>query len=62
MRLAIETIKAVRAKVGEKFIIIFRLSMLDLVEGGNTWDEVVTMAKAVERAGGYVNQYGYWLA
>jgi len=51
MRLAIETIKAVRAKVGEKFIIIFRLSMLDLVEGGNTWQEVVTMAKAVEQAG-----------
>jgi len=51
MRLAIETIKAVRASVGEKFIIIFRLSMLDLVEGGNTWDEVVTMAKAVEQAG-----------
>ena len=51
MRLAIETIKAVRAKVGEKFIIIFRLSMLDLVEGGNSWDEVVTMAKAVEKAG-----------
>lgn len=51
MRLGIETIKAVREKVGEKFIIIFRLSMLDLVEGGNTWDEVVTMAKAVEQAG-----------
>ncbi|GAA6171585.1 NADPH-dependent 2,4-dienoyl-CoA reductase [Colwellia sp. KU-HH00111] len=51
MRLAIETIKAVRAKVGEKFIIIFRLSMLDLVEGGNSWDDVVTMAKAVEQAG-----------
>ncbi|WP_114325612.1 FAD-dependent oxidoreductase [Candidatus Colwellia aromaticivorans] len=51
MRLAIETIKSVRAKVGEKFIIIFRLSMIDLVEGGNSWDEVVTMAKAVEKAG-----------
>lgn len=51
MRLAIETIKAVREKVGEKFIIIFRLSMLDLVEGGNSWEEVVTMAKAVEKAG-----------
>jgi 2,4-dienoyl-CoA reductase (NADPH2) len=51
MRLAIETIKAVRAKVGEKFIIIFRLSMLDLVEGGNSWQEIVTMAKAVEKAG-----------
>ena len=51
MRLAIETIKAVRAKVGKNFIIIFRLSMLDLVEGGNTWDEVVIMAKTVEQAG-----------
>ena len=51
MRLAIETVKAVRAKVGANFIIIFRLSMLDLVEGGNSWDEVVTMAKAIEKAG-----------
>jgi 2,4-dienoyl-CoA reductase (NADPH2) len=51
MRLAIETIKAVRKAVGEKFIIIFRLSMLDLVEGGNSWEDVVTMAKAVEQAG-----------
>ena len=51
MRLGIETIKAVRAKVGDNFIIIFRLSMLDLVEGGNSWQEVVTMAKAVEQAG-----------
>ena len=51
MRLATETIAAVREKVGKNFIIIFRLSMLDLVEGGNTWEEVVTMAKAVEKAG-----------
>ncbi len=51
MRLAIETIKAVRTKVGENFIIIYRLSMLDLVEGGNSWQDVVTMAKAVEQAG-----------
>ena len=51
MRLGIETIKAVREKVGKNFIIIFRLSMLDLVEGGNKWGEVVTMAKAVEKAG-----------
>jgi 2,4-dienoyl-CoA reductase (NADPH2) len=51
MRLAIDTIKAVRAQVGEQFIIIFRLSMLDLVEGGNSWEDVVTMAKAVEQAG-----------
>ncbi len=58
MRFAIETIKAVRQKVGEKFIIIFRLSMLDLVEGGNTWDEVVTMAKAVEAAGATIINTG----
>jgi 2,4-dienoyl-CoA reductase (NADPH2) len=51
MRLAVETVQAVREKVGEKFIIIFRLSMLDLVEGGNSWEEVVVMAKAIEKAG-----------
>ena len=51
MRLAIETIRAVRASAGNDFIIIFRLSMLDLVEGGNSWQDVVTMAKGVEAAG-----------
>ncbi len=58
MRFSIETIKAVRERVGEKFIIIFRLSMLDLVEGGNTWEEVVTMAKAVEAAGATIINTG----
>lgn len=51
MRFAVETVKAVREKVGKAFIIIFRLSMLDLVEGGNSWEDVVTMAKAIEAAG-----------
>jgi len=51
MRFAVETVKAVREKVGKEFIIIFRLSMLDLVEGGNSWEDVVTMAKAIEEAG-----------
>jgi 2,4-dienoyl-CoA reductase (NADPH2) len=51
MRLAVGIVKAVRAKVGKEFIIIFRQSMLDLVEGGNSWEDVVTMAKAVEAAG-----------
>ncbi len=51
MRLAVDIVKAVRAKVGEKFIIIYRLSMLDLVEGGNSWQDVVTMGKAIEAAG-----------
>merc|ERR1711991_692326 len=50
-RLAIETVKQTRAAVGEKFIIIYRLSMLDLVEGGATWDEVVYLAKEIEKAG-----------
>ena len=58
MRLAIEVIKAIRERVGEKFIIIFRLSMLDLVEGGNTWEEILTMAKAVEAAGATIINTG----
>ena len=51
MRLAIEIVKAIRAKVGEKFIIGFRLSMIDLVHDGNTMDEVITVAQALEAAG-----------
>ena len=51
MRFAIEIVKAIRAKVGEKFIICFRLSMLDLVHDGNTMDEVITVAQALEKAG-----------
>ena len=51
MRFAVEIVKAIRAKVGDKFIICFRLSMLDLVHDGNTMDEVITVAKALEKAG-----------
>ncbi|WP_301100460.1 NADPH-dependent 2,4-dienoyl-CoA reductase [Propionivibrio sp.] len=51
IRFAVETVRRVRAATGPNFIIIFRLSMLDLVEGGSTWDEVVTLAKAIEAAG-----------
>lgn len=50
-RMAIEIVKGIREKVGENFIIIYRLSMLDLVEGGAEWDEVVYLAKAIESAG-----------
>lgn len=50
-RFAVETVRAVREKVGEDFIIIFRLSMLDLVEGGSNWDEVVALGKLIEAAG-----------
>lgn len=50
-RFSLEIVKAVREAVGEDFIIIFRLSMVDLVDGGNTWEEVVYQAKALEAAG-----------
>ena len=51
MRFPVEIGKAIRAEVGEKFIICFRLSLLDLVHDGNTMDEVVTVAQALEKAG-----------
>ncbi|MDD1794289.1 NADPH-dependent 2,4-dienoyl-CoA reductase [Enterovibrio sp. ZSDZ42] len=51
VRFPIEIVKAVRERVGHDFIIIFRLSMLDLVEQGSTHDEVVELAKALEAAG-----------
>ncbi|NNH77456.1 FAD-dependent oxidoreductase [Acinetobacter sp. ANC 5380] len=51
MRFAVEIVKAIREKVGEKFIICFRLSMLDLVHDGNTMAEVISVAKALEQAG-----------
>ena len=50
-RLPVEIVSRIRKEVGEDFIIIYRLSMLDLVEGGNTWDEVVFQGKAIEAAG-----------
>lgn len=50
-RFALETVKAVREKCGNDFIIIYRLSMLDLVEDGNTFDEVVALGKGVAKAG-----------
>lgn len=51
MRLPVEIVRRVREAVGSDFIIIYRLSMLDLVEGGSTWDEIVLLAKAIEQAG-----------
>lgn len=51
IKFPLEIVRAVREKVGEKFIIIFRLSMLDLVPGGSKWDEVVLLAKELEKAG-----------
>lgn len=51
IRLAVEIVRRTRQAVGPDFIIIFRLSMLDLVEGGSSWEEVVLLAKAIEAAG-----------
>lgn len=51
IRFPIELVKAVRERVGRDFIIIFRLSMLDLVEQGSTREEVVRLAKELEAAG-----------
>ena len=51
IRFAVEAVRRTREAIGSDFIIIYRLSMLDLVEGGSTWDEVVQLAKAIEAAG-----------
>lgn len=51
MRFAVEIVKAIREEIGKKFIICFRLSLLDLVHDGNTMQEVITVAKALEKAG-----------
>lgn len=51
MSFPLEIVRRIREKVGPEFIIIFRLSMLDLVEGGSSWEEVVLLAKGVEKAG-----------
>ncbi len=51
MRFPVEIVKAIRQRVGTDFIIIFRLSMLDLVEDGSTFEEAVELAKALEKAG-----------
>ena len=51
MRLPIEIMKRVRAAVGEDFIIIYRLSMIDLIPNGSTHEEVVELAREIEKAG-----------
>ncbi|CAG8865419.1 2,4-dienoyl-CoA reductase [Pseudomonas fluorescens] len=51
MRLAVDIVTRVRQAVGRDFIIIFRLSMLDLIEGGSIWEEIVQLAQAIEQAG-----------
>ena len=59
MRLSVEIVKQIRAEVGPKFIIMYRHSLLDLVEGGNSWEEVVQVAQALEKAGVTILNTGF---
>ncbi len=58
IQLPLQILLKTREKVGKNFIIIYRLSMLDLVEGGSSWEEVVKLAKLVERAGATIINTG----
>ncbi len=58
IRLPIEIVRRVRETTGENFIIIYRLSMLDLVEGGSSHDEVVELGKQIEHAGATIINTG----
>ncbi len=58
IKFPIEIIKKVRERVGEHFIIIYRLSMLDLVKDGSTWAETVQLAKEIEKAGATIINTG----
>ncbi len=57
-RIAVEIVRRIRKAVGRDFIIIYRLSMLDMVPDGNAWDEIVAQAKAVEAAGASIINTG----
>lgn len=58
IRFPIEIVKRTRDLVGENFIIIYRLSMLDLVEGGSSLEEVIQLAKEIEKAGATIINTG----
>ncbi|CAL2083613.1 2,4-dienoyl-CoA reductase [Tenacibaculum sp. 190524A02b] len=58
IKLPIELVKQTREAVGKDFIIIYRLSMLDLVEQGSTWNEVVQLGKEIEKAGATIINTG----
>ncbi|WP_028204558.1 NADPH-dependent 2,4-dienoyl-CoA reductase [Paraburkholderia nodosa] len=58
IRFAVEIVRRVRERVGRDFIIIYRLSMLDLVEGGSTLEEVIQLAQAIEQAGATIINTG----
>ncbi|WP_371155704.1 FAD-dependent oxidoreductase [Jannaschia sp. 2305UL9-9] len=57
-RLPVEVVRRVRAAVGEDFIVIYRLSMIDLIPKGQTWEEVVSLARQIEAAGANILNTG----
>jgi 2,4-dienoyl-CoA reductase (NADPH2) len=58
MRFPVEIVRRIRARVGPRFILVYRLSMLDLVEGGSTFEEVVQLAQAIEAVGATILNTG----
>ncbi|HZR37221.1 MAG TPA: NADPH-dependent 2,4-dienoyl-CoA reductase [Nevskia sp.] len=58
MRLPVEIVSRIREKLGRDFIIVYRLSMLDLIPDGQSWEEVVQLAKAIEQAGATIINTG----
>jgi 2,4-dienoyl-CoA reductase (NADPH2) len=58
MRLPVEVVRRVRQAVGSDFILIYRISLIDLVPNGSTWDEVVTLARAIQEAGASILNTG----
>lgn len=58
MRLPVEVVRRVRAAMGPGAVLIYRISLIDLVPDGSTWDEVVQLAKAIEEAGASVLNTG----
>jgi 2,4-dienoyl-CoA reductase (NADPH2) len=58
MRLAVEVVRRTREATGKEFIIIYRLSMLDLVEGGSSYEEVLQLGKAIQGAGATIINTG----
>ena len=58
MRFPVEVVRRIREALGDDFLVMYRISLLDLVEDGQTWDEVVALAKALEEAGASVLNTG----
>jgi 2,4-dienoyl-CoA reductase (NADPH2) len=58
IRFPLEVVRSVREAVGEKFIIVYRLSMLDLIVDGSSWEEIVLLAKEIEKAGATIINTG----